>query len=495
MAAVAPGSKRPEDPHAPVLVGVGLVSQRLDDPGRAREPLALMVEAALAAGAEAPGVLGQVERIAVPVGRWRYRNPGRLVGEAVGVPRATSISALPGVSQQTLISDAVGAIARGEVGAALVVGGEAGHRLARASRTGTELHDTLSTDLADVVLKPEHEMLPGYERELLGDMPVSYCALVDDARRRRHGLSVDQHRDRMARQYAELSAIAARNPHGWRDAPTSAEIVREEGMIAFPYGRHHVSQWSVDQASALLLCSVATARAAGVPESGWVHPHAFTEANNMVNITARTDLHRSPGAELAGQAVLDAAGCRVGELDLVELYSCFPVAVALYAEALGLAPDGPHCFTGGMPFAGGPFNNFVLHATAQLAQELRCRPGARGLVTTVSGVITKQGFAVWGAEPAVAGYRFRDLTAETAAATATSPVDPDASGTATVVAATVLAATAARPERAVVVVDLPGGTRSIAGSVEPAVVGATKAGGLDRRAVHLPGDHTFVVTA
>ena len=59
-------------PHTPVLVGVGLVMQREEDPQQAREPLALMIDAARAAGTDCGqrALLTDIERIAVPVRRW-----------------------------------------------------------------------------------------------------------------------------------------------------------------------------------------------------------------------------------------------------------------------------------------------------------------------------------------------------------------------------------------------------------------------------------------
>jgi acetyl-CoA C-acetyltransferase len=67
-------------PRIPVLVGIGVATQREEDPARALEPLDLMLAAVRTAGAdalEAPAaLLACVGRIAVPKGRWRYQNPG-----------------------------------------------------------------------------------------------------------------------------------------------------------------------------------------------------------------------------------------------------------------------------------------------------------------------------------------------------------------------------------------------------------------------------------
>ena len=66
---------------------------------------------------------------------------------------------------------------------------------------------------------------------------------------------------------------------------------------------------------------------------------------------------------------------------------------------LGLPLDGTPTVMGGMAFAGGPFNNFSYQSTAAIVGRLRDAPGTTGLVTTVSGLLTKPGLAVWSTEP------------------------------------------------------------------------------------------------
>lgn len=458
------------DPRTPVLVGVGLIQQREDDPLVAAEPVELMVRATRAAAADAgaPALLGQLDQVLVPVGRWRYGNAAAMVAAAVGSPRAQTLCAHPGVSQQTILGAAASAIATGEITTALVVGGEAGYRLLRARIEGVEVHDTENDAVADVELRPDDEIVPAHERDRgLGYMPVGYYALIDSAWRHHRGLSLDEQRRRTAERYHRFSRIAATNPHGWDDAVVTADEISDARMMAFPYTKHHVSNWNVDQASALLLTSVGEANRLGVDRSRWVFPQAFTEANHIVAVSARGELHRSVGAELAAAALLDSAGCTVAEITFADIYTCFPVAVDIYAEALGLPETMDLTITGAMPFAGGPFNNYVLHATGQMAQRLRAAPNAaRGLVTTVSGFLTKQGYAMWGTDANPGGYVSVDVTDATAAATDERVIDPDYAGPATVAAATVMYDRTG-PTAGVVVLDLPDGRRSVARAAAP----------------------------
>ncbi len=455
------------DSNTPVLIGVGLISQREEDPLRAKEPIALMIDAAMSAGKDsgARDILTQIKRIYVPIGRWSYQNPGKLIGNALGAPDVVSITAFPGVSQQTIISDACSRIANGEISTAMVVGGEAGYRILRAKIEGIALNDTESADPPDVFLTPSDDLAPEYEQHTgLGMMPVGYYAIMESALRYAKGFDNDTHRDRVAAMYSRFSEIASHNPHAWNREHIDAETIRNSSrrnpMLAFPYTKLHNSSWNVDQASALLLCSVEQAEKFNVPRSQWVFPQAFTESNHMTTMTERDELHRCPGAELAGRAVFEAASITPEQVNFLELYSCFPLAVEVYADELGIPETKDWCFTGAMPFAGGPLNNFVLHSVGQVAEHIRRTPNSIGLVTTVSGYLTKQGFAIWGSNPNPNGYQFIDVTEKVAEVTKCKDVNPDYEGPAQVAGYTVMY-TKNEPQRGIAVVDLPDNQRSI----------------------------------
>jgi acetyl-CoA C-acetyltransferase len=247
-------------------------------------------------------------------------------------------------------------------------------------------------------------------------------------------------------------------------------------MQAFPYTKLLCSSWNVDQAAALLFCSVDKARALGIPEHRWIYPVASTESNHMVSVSARAQLQRCPGARIAGLAALNGAGITAAELDRIELYSCFPLAVETYAAELGIEAGRDLTVTGGMPFAGGPYNNYVLQATCQMAEQLRedraglperrngtsgnaaVRRPRFGLVSSVSGVLTKQGFGLWSDESGSGGFVFADCSDAVKAVTETRPVVDSHLGQGTIVGYTVLHE-GAGPARAVVLAEIEDGRR------------------------------------
>src|SRR3546814_14963988 len=75
------------------------------------------------------------------------------------------------------------------------------------------------------------------------------------------------------------------------------------------------------------------------------------------------------------------AGKAVAAINQFDLYSCFPCAVLLAAETLGIDWHKTPCtVTGGLPFFGGAGNNYSMHAIATMAERLRASPGDYGLV-------------------------------------------------------------------------------------------------------------------
>jgi acetyl-CoA C-acetyltransferase len=102
---------------------------------------------------------------------------------------------------------------------------------------------------------------------------------------------------------------------------------------------------------------------------------------------------------LTGKQALDMARVELGGVDYIDLYSCFPVAVEIGAQELGLALDDPRglTVTGGLPYAGGPGNNYAMHAIAMMMAKLREKPAAYGLVTANGWYLTKQSTGIYSA--------------------------------------------------------------------------------------------------
>jgi acetyl-CoA C-acetyltransferase len=463
------------DDRTPVLVGVGVADQRFEDARAAAEPIALMFDALRAAEADAgvAGLLAGANSVFVSRGFWAYSDPGRLLADRIEAKSARTVLAEIGVLQQTLLNDACNAIASGREQIAIVTGGETKFRSLRANIAGIEISDTQQVDVKpDVVLEPALSLWSDVESERGLMMPAQFFTIMESALRADAGLGLDAHRDRIAALWAAMSEVAAGNPHARHRTPVEAAAIRDPSsgnpMIAFPYTKLHNSDWNVDQAAGLIFCSLAKARELGIAEDRFVFPLAGTESNQMLDVAARAQLHRCPAIEIAGRRALELAGCGIDDIEHVDLYSCFPAAVQMFARELGLSLDRPLTVTGGMRFAGGPLNNYVFQALVRMAELLRAEPGSRGLVTTVSGFLTKQGISLWSTAPGRNGWQYEDVTAEVTAATATRELVGGYTGPATIAGYTVLYL-GEHPAKGVAVCDLPDGRRTVAETSDAAL--------------------------
>ena len=218
-------------PNTPVIVGIGFHQERTEDPTQCPEPYQLMVRAVRAAADDAGSreLLGQIESVSVPQGMWQYRNPGKLIAEALGCPKAKSIISDLGVLQLTLLSDLCRAIAAGEQELGVVTGGEAQFRELRSMITQHPVTDTQQpedTTPPDVHHTSQDPFCSDLEGQRGLHLPAELFAIIESALRFHEHLSIAEHRDKIARLYSSFSEIAAANPHAWRREPMSAEEIR-----------------------------------------------------------------------------------------------------------------------------------------------------------------------------------------------------------------------------------------------------------------------------
>jgi acetyl-CoA C-acetyltransferase len=451
-----------------VLVGVGVDSQHLDEPGAGLEALELMVAAARSAGADAgaPGILREVQRVAIPHGSWSYSDPGRVVAQRIGAPSAKTVLVETGIPQQTLLNAAHTAIRDGTIDVALIVGGEAARRGTIARRAGVSVVDTDQRGVTpDDLQQPTSEIVTRIEIEGgFASAPGSF-ALIDSALRHAEGRTLDEHRDDISRLWAGFSAVAAGFPHAAFPEPRDAAFLREPSEtnrpIAFPYNKWHCAQMNVDQAAAILVCSLDAAEQFGVDPDRVVFPLVALESSSSAPVSQRRHLHRWPAMEVLGRTAEAHLGHTLAAIDFAEVYSCFPAAVRVQQRALGLPVDGVPTITGGETFAGGPWNNFVLQSTAAMIERLRTEPDAQGLVTTVSGLLNKPGLAVYAARPSPAPLLVGDLADQAERATPRVDVIAGHRGPARVAAYTV-GYEHSEPATWTIIADTPDGQRCVA---------------------------------
>src|SRR5690606_11657297 len=308
----------------------------------------------------------------------RYRNAARLVAEQVGAqPRDEAVSPVGGNEPQVLVNQACRDIAAGDADVAVICGAEAWRT--RKAGTADELGWTTQDESVPEARLTGPEVELNHPAELARQiyLPTQIYPMFEQALRHRAGRSVDDHLVHVSELWARFSEVAAGNPHASIREPWTAERIRTAS-----------------------------------PDNRWVVPVAGTDAHDPDAVPHRPAL-ASPGAiRLAARRLFELAGRTVDDVAHVDLYSCFPSAVQIAAAEIGLGLDRRLTVTGGLSFAGGPWNNYVTHAIATMAGVLRDDPGALGLVTANGGYVTKHALGLYSTEPPAGGFRWADVQDE-----------------------------------------------------------------------------------
>jgi acetyl-CoA C-acetyltransferase len=408
------------NPRTPVIIGAGQVSQRLDDPSQAREPIDLLADAARAAEADVGARRSPVAALdtiaVVDIVSWKYPDPGLLLGRRLGAePRTTMTTTVGGNSPQLLVNELAAAIGRGEARFVLIGGAECVYTRGRARREPkTWLDWTRAGDPpCPHVLGDSRPGTNDYEMAHSALAPTHIYPLLETAVRAAKGHDVDEHQQSVSELWATFAAVSARNPYAWSRVPYSAEEIRDPSpdnrVVTFPYLKRMCANIDVDQAAAVLLCSYEAARELGVPDDRLVFPLSGADAHDHFFFSERESLAVSPGIAVAGRAALEAAGMDTDDVARFDLYSCFPSAVEIALDALELAGRGggdarPLTVTGGLAFAGGPANNYPTHAIAAMVDACRRDPGSVGLVTALGWYVTKHSIGLYSTTPPEAGF-------------------------------------------------------------------------------------------
>lgn len=440
------------DPRTPVIVGVGQFTERIDDPDyRGMSAVELATEAVRAAladtGADAAAVAKSIEVFAglrqfeictpyatAPLGC--SDNYIRSVARRVGAdPKRAVLESIGGNGPQKLVTEFAGAIAAGDIEVALILGSENGSTLKTfAGKDNKPDHsETVGGQLDDRGYGFEQYMSEYTAKHGLTGAPVQY-GLLDNARRARLGLSVDDYRLQMAELFAPFSKVAAKNPFSSSPVERSVEelvtVTPDNRMICDPYPRLMVARDTVNQGAAAVLMSADAARKLGVPEEKWVYLHGHADQREQ-DLLDREDVSISYSSKQAVAEALRVAGIGIDDVATFDLYSCFPFPVFTVCDDFGLTADDPRglTLTGGLPYFGGPGNSYSLHGIAETVAAMRDKPGAFGLVGANGGVMSKYSVGVYSTTPADwAPDRSKELQADIAALPKV-PVTRNANGT------------------------------------------------------------------
>src|SRR5215468_5230688 len=363
----------------PVIVGAGEVVDRPRNITAGLEPLALLEEALRRAEADSGAkLLGEIQSLdVVNFLSWRYRDPERQLAARIGAsPAHLYYGPVGGESPIRYLHQAAQRIARGECSVAAVCGAEAQSTATKAERAG---FTPPWTPFARDVEEPKRGA--AFQKPLAVKLgvfrPITVYPLYESA---------------TSAHWGQSPRVASENPNSWlKKRFTSGDITTptpENRLIAWPYTKLMVANPTVNMGGAVLLTSLAKARAAGIPEQRLIHAIGGASAEEPRDFLLRDQFYESHPQNAVLKAVMELAGGDGGKFDAIELYSCFPCVPKMARRTLGLGDDVQPTVTGGLTFFGAPLNTYMTHAACAMVRKLRS--GAKlGLLYGQGGFVTK----------------------------------------------------------------------------------------------------------
>jgi acetyl-CoA C-acetyltransferase len=320
-------------------------------------------------------------------------------------PKHRIYSEVGGSQPMQLLAEMFQALAKNEKQLVLLSGVEAIGTQKFAQKNGLILN--WYEDHADVDLEDR-----GYGKSFVHDaeiqngltIPIYYYSIIENMRALNAGLSLKEHAEAMAKMWGPFSKRAAENPYAqFPKAFTTQELLLEQTdnyRLTIPYTKRFVSQDAVNQSAALLLTNVGKAKSLRIDPAKWVFLHGYAEAYDAP-VYLRPNVGRSAAMAKVIEETLKIADASVADIDHFDIYSCFPCAVSSACEVLDLPTDGsvPLTQTGGLPFFGGPGNNYSMHGIAEMVNTLRRGSDDYGLVTTNGGMLSKHAAGVFSCQP------------------------------------------------------------------------------------------------
>src|SRR6266403_714881 len=388
-----PLSPVPDD-RIPVIVGVGEIVDRPKEILEGLEPLALLEQALKRAEADSGSkLLGEIQSLdVVNFLSWRYRDPEKQLSDRLGIkPEHAYYGPVGGESPIRYLHEAAQRIARGECSVAAVCGAEAQSTATKAERAGVELPWTpFAYDV------PEPKRGAAFQKPMAVKLgvfrPITVYPLYEAATAAHWGQTPREAMAESGALWTTYSTVASQNPNSWlKRRFTSDEITTptpDNRLIAWPYTKLQVANPTVNMGAAVLMTSLATAKAAGIAEDRLVHIWGGASAEEPRDYLIRDQFFESHPQNAVLNAVLDLVGGDGKAFDAIELYSCFPCVPKMARRTLGLGAEVQPTVTGGLTFFGAPLNTYMTHAACAMVRKLR--GGAKlGLLYGQGGFVTK----------------------------------------------------------------------------------------------------------
>jgi len=395
------------DKSYPIIVGAAQFTQN-KSALKSLDPLNLMVEACTMAlnDAGTPNLKKFIDSVyMININSWSYEDAPEELSEILGLQPLHKVY-LPdgGDSPQMLVNRAAKAITSGKSQAILITGGEASYSKYKAKKGKLDLNwPKLKTPkyMEGKLWNGINEFANRYRLIF----PLLTYAIFETAIRAASGRSLEEHKNYLGKIFEHFSKIASNNPYAWTQCSyTAKEIITptsQNRYITHPYTKLMCSNVFVDQSSALIMTSKGIAEKLKIDSKLWIYPMGGADFKNIYDITQRPKLNNSPAAKEGAIIALEQAGLKLDDIDLFDIYSCFPSIVEIIKKEIGIKEDDPRplSITGGLPYFGGPWSNYSLHAIVSAVNLIRKNPLLKIMVIANGGYNTKQSFGIYGIEP------------------------------------------------------------------------------------------------
>ncbi len=405
--------------HTPVIIAASQYTQP-EDTREPLDPLSLMIKTGQSALEEA-GTDDLRELIdmvyVINIFSWLYKDaPGEL-SKALGLnPDKKAYSNIGGNMPQTIVNKVANLIAHGDCKAVLITGGEAEYSIRKARRNGINLNwpERQNPEYMD----PGNDFFADEIEQHYGLLtPIALYSLLETARRAASGRNHKEHLTYAGNKLEKFSRIASENPYAWVKYPYSAEeisaVTPKNRYITYPFVKRTVANIGVDQSSALIMTTEEVADSLGINPEHRVYPMGGADFENPYFLKIRPKLYDSPALRKASRLALEQADITLSDIDMFDIYSCFPCIIEIAQKEIGIPEDDPRDLTviGGLPFFGGPFNSYSLHAIVSSVERIRKNPSLKIMVHANGGVNTKQSIGIYGSKPSPNPWGERDDSA------------------------------------------------------------------------------------
>ncbi len=473
-----------DDARTPVLIGAGQFTDRSNSEN-GHTPVQMIAQAIIAAMHDGgnstlfdhidvlacSGLTVDAKQVKTPVSGL-VRNVPMAAAKAAGIKAKKHYYAeAGGNTPQMLVNHFAKSIANGDIETAVLAGGEALHtmnlrfnhwsKILRPKRHWKDRSGDLPSTIGEV-----RDGSSAYENRYSMNLPANVYPMFENALRARYGHSIEEHQNHICELFAKFSAVAQNNEFAWfKNPPSKSDLLeqsRQNRMVGYPYRKRLNSMIMVNQSAAVVMTSVARARALGIPSDRWVHLHGYADGYDVWNVSQRADYFSSPAIKSLSKNALSMAGKSIDDIAAFDIYSCFPSAVQVACDAMGISHSDTRALTltGGLPYFGGPGNNYSMHAIAEMVNWARENPKDTGLMNANGWYLTKHSIGVYSQQRPKKPFVLSNPIHQKAD---DSPkINSNAQGKATIETFTVLHDREEKPKKAIIIARDENGSRCLA---------------------------------